>query len=381
MSALNGFWSYVHADDQAEGDRISRLARDVIAQFEVITGETTSLFLDKDDIVWGENWRDTIDKNLASAAFFIPVMTPRYFMSPECRRELQYVARRATNLGIKKIILPLLYVDVPALRGESVTDDLFVLVNTFQRVDWRDLRFLDVTSEGYRRNVFQLATRLVEANLQTEIPPSPIATPSEEISESDIDDSPGIIDKLAFSEETLPKLTDTVKAIVKEISLIGEFMVKATKEIERGTSQGKGFASRLVVARQLSLQLTDPTEHICSLSNEYASQLHKVDEGFRIFIERAPIEIKENPKSKDNFCDLFKGLRTLSEASRVGLDSIQHMIDSSAPLEKMSRDLRPVLRRLRQGLTIMVESRSVSDEWVHLIESSGIVCEGADSQS
>jgi hypothetical protein len=381
MSTLNGFWSYVHSDDQAEGDRISRLARDVIAQFEVITGETIYLFLDKDDIAWGENWRDKIDSNLASIAFFIPVMTPRYFMRPECRGELQFFARKAIDLGIKELILPLLYVDFPALHDDTVSDDLITLARTFQWEDWKDLRFFDVTSEEYRRGVFRLATRLVEANKQTEKPYAVVGTRLTEIPKKDIDDSPGIIDKLACSEEILPKLGDTLQAIVKEISLIGELMSKATKDIERGDSHGKGFASRLIVARQLSLQLTDPTERICSLSNEYASQLHNIDEGFRILIERSPIEIKENPKSKDNFCELFKGLRTLSAASRVGLDSIQGMIDSSTPLEKMSRDLRPVLRRLRQGLTIMVESRSVSDEWVKLIDSSGIVCEGADSQS
>ena len=381
MISLNGFWSYVHADDKAEGGRISRLAKDVIAQFELITGDTIFLFLDKDNIAWGENWREKIDSNLASVAFFIPVITPRYFMRPECRRELQFFARKAIELGIKELILPLLYVDFPALHGDTASDDLISLVRTFQWEDWNDLRFYGVASEEYRRGVFRLATRLVEANKQTEKTNIAVGAQLAEIPNSDVDDSPGIIDKLASSEEILPKLTGTLQAIVKEISLIGELMVKATKDIERGDSHGKGFASRLVVARQLSLHLIDPTERICSLSNEYASQLHNVDEGFRIIIERAPIEIKENPISKDSYCDLFNGLRTLSGASRSGLDSIQRMIDSSAPLEKMSRDLRPVLRRLRQGLTIMVESRSVSDEWVNLIESSGLVCEGADSQS
>ena len=51
------------------------------------------------------------------------------------------------------------------------------------------------------------------------------------------------------------------------------------------------------------------------------------------------------------------------------------MIETIAPIEKMSRDMRPALRRLRQGLTIMVEAREVSDEWVQLIDGSGIRCE------
>jgi hypothetical protein len=48
MSNSQGFSSYVHADDQADGERISRLARDVAAQFEMLTGEALALFLDKD---------------------------------------------------------------------------------------------------------------------------------------------------------------------------------------------------------------------------------------------------------------------------------------------------------------------------------------------
>ena len=70
-------------------------------------------FLDKDAIKWGDEWKNKIDSSLASVAFFIPVLTPRYFMSPECRSELQYFARRATSLGLKELVLPLLYLDVP----------------------------------------------------------------------------------------------------------------------------------------------------------------------------------------------------------------------------------------------------------------------------
>ena len=37
MSNFKGFWSYVHADDQAESERITRLARDVKEQFQMLT--------------------------------------------------------------------------------------------------------------------------------------------------------------------------------------------------------------------------------------------------------------------------------------------------------------------------------------------------------
>jgi hypothetical protein len=105
---LKGFWSYVHADDDTDGGRISRLAKDVVAGFDMLTGESIDLFLDRDQISWGEDWRNKIDESLSSIAFFIPVLTPRYLMSSECRRELQFFAQRAKRLGIEELVLPLL---------------------------------------------------------------------------------------------------------------------------------------------------------------------------------------------------------------------------------------------------------------------------------
>lgn len=39
MAQLKGFWSYVHADDAADDGRIVRLAKDVAAEFEMLTDE------------------------------------------------------------------------------------------------------------------------------------------------------------------------------------------------------------------------------------------------------------------------------------------------------------------------------------------------------
>lgn len=382
MAESQGFWSYVHADDDAESGRISRLARDVVDQFQMLTGESISLFLDKVAISWGDDWRKKIDSNLASIAFFIPVMTPRYFMSPECRHELQFFARRATSLGIKDLVLPLHYVDVPSLRDETIVDDLITLVRTFQWEDWRDLRFTDPSSEGYRRGVSRLATRLVDANRNAEGETvTDIAHHIEETVDITVDDSPGLLDRLAKAEEALPKWKETLQAIGQDIELIGKIMHEGTADINRGDAHGKGFAARIVVARRIARQLVEPSERIWSSGNEYVSHLNDVDDGFRAIIEKAPSEIQENPSSKEELCTFFSAVRGLSAAAHEALQSVQGMINTIAPIEKMSRDLRPVLRRLRQGLTILVEAGKVTDEWVQLIEASGVVCNGPKTQA
>ena len=94
-----GFWSYVHKDDEADSNRISRLAYDVVEEYKMLTGETIELFLDKDGIGWGNEWRKQIDDHLESVEFFIPVMTPRYFKSPECRLELNQFLQSARKIA------------------------------------------------------------------------------------------------------------------------------------------------------------------------------------------------------------------------------------------------------------------------------------------
>jgi len=71
MAKAQGFWSYVHKDDKTESGRISQLARDVVAQYEMITGEAIELFLDRDSLEWGDEWQAKVDASLASVAFFI----------------------------------------------------------------------------------------------------------------------------------------------------------------------------------------------------------------------------------------------------------------------------------------------------------------------
>ncbi len=379
MSSSKGFWSYVHKDDEADQGRICRLAQDVVEQFEMLTDETIDLFLDKDALEWGDSWEDRIDASLASVAFFIPVMTPRYLSSPQCRRELQFFARRAEKLGIKELVLPLYYVRAPALETEAPDDDLVILLRTFHWEDWRELRYEDRASKAYRQAVSRLADRLVAANRHAEDTDLvEAAQRMEQVAEEEVDEPPGFIDRLAKAEEAMPIWSQTITAIGREIEAIGKVMQDATADVHRGDKYSKGFSHRLLIARRLAEQLRDPTDKISSFGNQFVSQLHDVDSGIRVMIARAPEEVLQDPEARMQICEFFEAVRKLSQSAHEGLMSTQTMSDAIVPIEKISRDLRPVLRKLRQGLTAMAEAREVTDVWVDLIDDSGVDCIGAE---
>ena len=378
QSVRKGFWSYVHKDDEAERERISVLAKDMVEQYEMITGDTIELFLDKDGIAWGDEWRKKIDDNLASVEFFIPVMTPRYFKSSECRLELSKFIRRARKLGRLELLLPLYYLDVPLLNtDEPIEDDLINAVREIQWLDWRQLKFKDVNSEEYRRRVHAMAHHLAEVNKNFEkmnFDEVALVTASETGQQED-DEAPGIADRLARMEEVVGEdgLRNTLLKITDQIKNVGGVMKEGTRLIEKIEGRN-AFARRLQVIRKTGFSLTNPTNELLILANQFESQLHGIDEGIRVVIEQASVEVTENPEAKKVFCELFEAINFASKSAHEALNATQGMLDAATPLEKISRDLRPVVRRLRQALTVMVEGRVVSDNWMSLIEAAGIDC-------
>ncbi len=375
--SLQGFWSYVHQDDDAELGRIVRLSQDVVAQFEMITGDTLELFLDKDALGWGEIWKDKIEASLASGAFFIPVLTPRYFRSAECRRELQFFVRARANQ--KGLLLPLLYVAVPSIDEENPTDDLIKLIRTFEWEDWTNLRFVDVGLEAYRRGVHRLAKRLADTNRAVEaaVLPAVIDTPTE--LPEDAEDVPGLLDRMSDSEEAFPKLTKTTGAIGGQLETIGQLMTDATAQIQVSDRQGHGFGGRVAIARRAARTLAEPVALVESLSNDFTSQLHDVDQGVRVLIEQAAQLAQQAPDDKPEVCRFFTAMRSLGESTLSALALGRELAETTRAIEPLSKDLRPVLRRLRRGLTTMAEAGEVCNEWMRLIENSGVECDSPTS--
>lgn len=365
MTDSTGFWSYVHKDDDADGQRIVRLAHDIVAQYEMRTNDTIQLFLDRDDMAWGNEWQAKIDTSLAAVAFFVPVLTPRYFASAVCRGELNTFARRATDLGVGQLLMPILYVDFPGIEDEQPTDDLVALVKKFHWVDWRELRFSDPNSTEYRTAVSQLAARLVAANKvaeQTATSDTPVAHGT-----ASGDDDAGFIELLAGFERALPELTGTTGLIGGAITELGVVAAEIAADLP---NSDQSFAARLQVMRRFAAGITEPAQTLSRLGETFASQLHDVDLGVRAAIERAP----EEPESREAFCRFFESLRGMVASAESGLGSLESLVENFEPLEKMSRDVRPPLRDIRHGLTLMIEGRDVMAPWLGLIQASGVDC-------
>lgn len=360
-----GFWSYVHADDETDMGRVSQLARDLVSNYEALRGESIKLFLDRDDLHWGDTWRSEINGALSNVAFFVAVLTPRYFQSPECRREFQYFSERASALGVTQIVMPLLYIDVPALHGEETSDPIVEYVQKVQWEDWMDLRFKERSSEQYRRGVAALANEMARRVVAVE---RIDVIPAVEAQEDGLDEGECFIDQMVALEEALPRWGDTLTKIQKEMEIVAAVVSKGTREIDRSNSQGKGFAARLTVARRLANELSEPTDEVERLSQLFVSDLNRIDIGFRHIIKLGE-NISEDAEEADQYRMFLRSVKDVSAAANEGLGSLQGLITAIEPAEQISKDMRPPLRRLRRALTSMLEARAITDSWLEIVES------------
>ncbi len=159
------FISYVHLDNIYENGRLTKFGKRLSNAVRFLGEEQFQIFQDHKDIQWGENWRERIEKSLDQVSFLIPIITPSYFRSPECREELEYFIKRENILGRNDLILPVYYLSTPLIDDEikCATDKLAQVIAAHQHVDWRDLRLRGFESLLIRKAIEEIAKKILTA--------------------------------------------------------------------------------------------------------------------------------------------------------------------------------------------------------------------------
>jgi hypothetical protein len=328
------------------------------------------------EISWGDLWRTRIDAALSESSFFIPVITPRYFRSVECRRELITFAGHAKSLGRDELLLPVYYVDVPELAEDSA-DEAAALVAKTHWVDWRNLRLSSESSGSYRREVNKLARRLAEVydRLSSDVVSVHSASPDVSATPEAEDSEPGFMDLLAAGEETLPKWQSTIERFAEVLNQLSDVAREATRGIEKSDARGAGFAGRLMLIRQFAQMLEEPANSILQLGNDYAAYLVEIDPAILTLIRLAEQDPAE--AQSDGARELFESIRTLAGAASQNAAALAEFTGSLKQTATISKDLRPPVRKIQEGLRGVLDAQSIIDEWDSRISGLGIESKSA----
>lgn len=182
------FLSYAHTPRNDPKDKdpnlwVERFYRDLCAHVLQLTSLPAGVpagFLDQ-QMQPGEGWQERLSESLAYCKVFVPLYSPRYFLSEQCGREWYAFSSRAvhyqaarSNGGQMSGIVPALWVPVPpgqlpqpaerlqfnhAAFGEEYADEGF-----YGLIKLRYLR------DQYERAVYLLAKRIVKVAEQSRMP-------------------------------------------------------------------------------------------------------------------------------------------------------------------------------------------------------------------
>lgn len=362
-----GFWSYTRRDDDLEDGRILRLATKIQSEYELITGEELKLFIDKENVEWGDEWRRVTDTALVETAFFIPIITPKYLQSEECRREFIEFVGRAASADAKDLVLPIVYIDTAAVNEPDTTDDVARLVRETQRQDWRALRLASEDSDQYRTAVNKLAKRL--ADITSEMSERPLPS----ISEADTEESNGALDDVAQAEEAILSWVGILEQLGEEMNNLTPLATKATERLKASDRRGGGSRAKIKILADFANDIKEPSERIFQLGTDFGRTAVDANPGVIATIQMAK-SAKANPEDTadseetaqaEEFITSVKGLVDMSEGIAAVIRNFVAGVESA---ESVSRVVRTPLRRMRSGLAAILDALTVLDGWARLAD-------------
>jgi hypothetical protein len=143
-SQLAVYLSYAYPDN-ADGF-VVRLRDRLAQELQVQTGEPADVVWDPDRMRPGSQWSEEVEKLVERATFLVPVVSPSYFNSDQCRKDFEIFLDREQRTN-RPLILPVYFVTTGELEN-GVAYSKNEWVQTLKRHNFLDLRShrFDLTS-------------------------------------------------------------------------------------------------------------------------------------------------------------------------------------------------------------------------------------------
>jgi hypothetical protein len=412
------FLSYAHADDDADEGRIRRLAAKIQNEYQFLTAQRLEIFIDRSDIRWGQQWKERVDGALQSTTFFIPVLTNSFFASDECRREFLEFYNTTTSLGVAQWLLAIRYGPVADLRPAS-KDPIKAIAASTQYKSWEELRLVDENSAEHRSAVNDMAKELkhlmelvattpgdvstvrptepggiepsseyADAAALTNSGPAPCVgasssgqvAPSADLSgqvgapdqgggltPEDVDDpygdEPSDIELVA---EFAPRAAEWTQLMGEFKELMADFTEPISRnslKIAEADAAGKPFAHRLLILRETAAEIDEPSIRVEDFGQRYMSAVLTLDSSVRATVRLAQRQTSTNDDDRSALQVAKDSLNELASVGRNSAESVRTSIAKGRELARMSRDLRPAIKRYETGCQSILDAQVLIDEW------------------
>ncbi|MDY0891566.1 DUF4143 domain-containing protein [Frigoribacterium sp. CFBP9030] len=351
------FVSYVHADNQRLNGRIVDFARDIAEAYAFLYGFEVSLFIDRDDIEWGESWRDRLDDELAAVPFLLSMVTPRYLASLACRDEVLTFSAAAKQAGDPRRLLPISWVDVSTSDVVPDSDPVRKILSNAQYLDMTQARLEPRGSVAYNDIVESAAHRLRRSVIRLRADQGNLATDADVQAVDDTDATTAVDDDRDLTEVMSDfanhgaQVEEAVTALHNAFDGMGAVM--AENPMPQNTSPAAASAQFV----RLGQFLAEPVEEIERATDNVGAAWEAVDSDISRMVElvRAVPDADVVSPLKDSLSDLERSL------TFPGIDLMTAQIGA---LGALSRHLQPLARAVTGALTVLEGIQKSTRLWV-----------------
>ncbi|TDV52470.1 toll/interleukin-1 receptor domain-containing protein [Actinophytocola oryzae] len=358
------FLSYARADDE-EYEFIHALKTTLEHNCFSQCGRKLEVFLDRESIGWGDDWRDRIADSLNNATVFIPVVSLQFFAREACRAELQAFHAAAKNLGVTELLLPLVAFGKDRITSES-DDALIRMVEKLQHLDIQDAVISGPKTREWRTTMLDIAARLVAAVEGAEkIIQDRGAASLVDIAQNGSVSSAGEDNHLGLYELNLrvqAGISSFETSANEAVGSLGNLLT-----VFQGSTQRLNNAPRDVttaVAAEVARDIEEVTINIQRAGGQMETTISAVDADLRqyhaLIMEFGSDDMKQTMKR-----DLDGLEKQFSEIQNV-MDVMADFVKQIQPVEVLSAPLRKALRPLRLGVNSIQVAVATMESWTKL---------------
>ncbi|WP_136035862.1 TIR domain-containing protein [Microbacterium sp. K35] len=346
------FLSYHRRDNDVYLHVVDRLKEELAGRFEAATGRQLEIFVDRDSIGWGEDWRNKIRESVLGATFFIPVVTMRYFTSDACVEELNTFYENARQLGVTELVLPLVLAGSRNITSEHPIDE----VRLIERLNFRVIE--EEWALGYESPQWVAAVNRMIDDLDRSLSVAEAALSEREQSSGDV------VEVGADSEADLSSLMNDVESTTRamqdsfaSMTALGAVIEQATPRMSAGSAQRRSAGLSQAVP-----QIADAASDFNAKATVFQQTVNSTDASVRAVVnELRSIDL---PVADAQLDELLRSLHSMPELTNhlASIDqAVAGLRAASMTNVSMRRALQPAInamQSMRLGLTT-VQSWSV----------------------
>lgn len=172
-------------------------------------------------------------------------------------------------------------------------------------------------------------------------------------------DEPGVVDMLAEGEAAIEEVSTTLAEMTGITKQIGQLMTESTERIHESDSKKKGFAGRVVVARELASSLAEPTSLFEEQANDYLGSVGKLDAMVNFILDR----MEENPTEAEEGQPFLQSTRELVDAVDEIAVNLAKFREGAVGLRKLARDLAPASKTIERSLNRFIQGNTTISGW------------------